>query len=100
LWTLHYGDEVRDQKATLSKGMEEKPDPKLAQLVETLIKERSKPWSADMVQDPVQDMLTDIIAAKQKGTKRAKAKAPAEKPGNVVNLMDALRKSLGGSPKR
>jgi DNA end-binding protein Ku len=100
LWTLHYGDEVRDQEATLADRKEDTPDPKLAELVQALIKERIKPWSADMMQDPVQDVLTDIIAAKQKGTKRAKAKAPAAKPDNVVNLMDALRKSLGGSPRR
>jgi DNA end-binding protein Ku len=48
-----------------------------------------------MVEDPVQDRLLEIIAARKKGKKRpAKAKEEPERPSNVVNIMDALRKSL------
>ena len=48
--------------------------------------------------DPVQDKLLEIIEAKRKKTKRpTKAeRLPTRKatPNNVINIMDALRKSV------
>jgi DNA end-binding protein Ku len=59
-----------------------------------LIEERKKPWSPEMVRDPVQERLADIIEEKKKGgPKRAKAK-PETAPSNVISIMDALRKSV------
>jgi DNA end-binding protein Ku len=55
-----------------------------------------------MVDDPVQKKLLDIIAAKKKGKKRvAKPKTASEEPAsNVINIMDALRKSIGSEAKQ
>lgn len=105
LWTLRYGDEVRDQDAYFANIASAKPDAGLMSLVTRLIEERTKPWDPSMVDDPVQERLLEIITAKQKGRKRpARPKAAEEPPpGNVINIMDALRKSLekeGGKPKR
>jgi DNA end-binding protein Ku len=94
LWTLRYGDEVRDEKAYFADITAKKPEPKLKGMVETLVKERTKPWSAEMMNDPVQDRLLDIIEAKKKGKKQAEPKRAAAKGSNVVDIMDALRKSL------
>ena len=71
-------------------------------LVKKLIDERTGPWDPKMVNDPVQDRLLDIIASKKKGKKRtAKAKPSADDaPSNVINIMDALRKSIGSDAKR
>ena len=102
LWTLRYGDEVRDPDTYFGKIGKEKTDPKLMNLVKTLIDERSKPWDPKMADDPVQDKLLDIIAAKKRGKKRpAKVKeaAEAEAPNNVINIMDALRKSISSEGK-
>ena len=95
LWTLRYGDEVRDQEAYFSGIEEAKIDPTSKRLVEKLIKERTKPWAPEMLNDPVQDRLLDIIASKQKVKKPSKPK-PAKQPNNVVNIMDALKRSLEG----
>lgn len=105
LWTLRYGDEVRDEDAYFANIASAKPDAGLMSLVTRLIEERTKPWDPSMVDDPVQERLLEIITAKQKGRKRpARPKAAEEPPpGNVINIMDALRKSLekeGGKPKR
>lgn len=103
LWTLRFGDEVRDEAAYFAGLDEARPDPALRRLMTRLIAERTRPWDPAMAADPVQDRLLDLIAAKRKGRKRpAKARPAAAPPGNVVNIMDALRKSLAaeGGGKR
>lgn len=102
LWTLRYGDEVRDPTDYFGKVGKEKANPKLMTLVKALIDERTKPWDARMVDDPVQDRLLDIIASKKKKrpAKAAKTeKAEPETPSNVINIMDALRKSISSEGK-
>jgi DNA end-binding protein Ku len=102
LWTLRTGDEVRDCKDIFGKIVDHKVDPKLLGLVTTLIDERTKKWTPDMVRDPVQKRLLDIISSKKKGGKRpvkAKPAATEERPSNVINIMNALRKSIS-SEKR
>lgn len=102
LWTLRFGDEVRDAKDYFGGIEDTRIDPDLMKLVMRLIDERTKPWSADLVQDPVQAQLLDIIAAKRKGRKRpAKTKAEAEPAsGNVISIMDALKKSIASESKQ
>ena len=42
----------------------------------------------------LKDELLDLIKAKQKGRKPAKKAKPAASEGNVVSIMDALKRSL------
>jgi DNA end-binding protein Ku len=101
LWTLHYGDEVRDPKLHFGKGKTEKVEGKLLRMIESVIAERTKPWDPKMVKDPVQEHLLDIIARKKKGRHAArKPKEAPERPNNVISIMDALRKSIGADGKR
>lgn len=96
LWTLRYGDEVRDPKPFLKNETAPKPDKELSALVHKLIEKKTKAWNPKMVQDPVQDKLLDLIAAKKKGRKvhaPGKDEGP-ETSGNVINIMEALRKSV------
>ncbi|MBZ9654597.1 non-homologous end joining protein Ku [Phyllobacterium lublinensis] len=100
LWTLRYGDEVRDRDAYFGDIKSDTTDAQLMTLVKTLIDERTKPWDPKMVDDPVQDRLLEIIAAKKKGKKRPAAKkAEPEPTSNVINIMDALRKSIASESK-
>jgi DNA end-binding protein Ku len=103
LWTLRYGDEVRDPKDYFGDLGEDRQDPALMKLVKSLIDERTKPWSADMVDDPVQARLLELIRSKKKKGARKTAKPKAEPQpepgGNVINIMDALRKSIETSKK-
>lgn len=94
LWTLHYGDEVRKEDGYL-KASGDKPAAKAMALLRKLIDERTSAWDPAMVDDPVQDRLLDIIAAKKKRKLRVTKPKPAKAQGdNVVDIMDALRKSL------
>ena len=95
LWTLRYGDEVRHFDGAPE--AEEAPDKATLALVKKLISERTQEFEPEMVHDPVQDGLIDLIASKRKRRPAKKAaKAAAEEPagGNVVSIMDALRRSL------
>lgn len=100
LWTLRYGDEVREEEDYFAGLKQVKPESKALSLVKTLIKERTRDWDPKMADDPVQERLLDIIAAKKKGRKRpAKTKTPPPSAGNVINIMDALRKSIKAEGK-
>jgi DNA end-binding protein Ku len=100
LWTLRYGDEVRPPKDYFANLGAAAPEPKLMSLVTTLIAERKKPWSPTMVRDPVQAKLLTITAAKGRNSpKPPQNKAANSPPTNVVNIMDALRKSLSQEKK-
>ncbi|HEY4199966.1 MAG TPA: Ku protein [Devosiaceae bacterium] len=97
LWTLRYGDEVRNPEEVFAGIEEEKLNPKLVSAIESVIKDLSKPWTPEMAVDPVQDKLKAIIKAKKTRTakKPAATKRPADKatPDNVIDIMSALKKS-------
>ncbi len=101
LWTLRYSEEMRAASDYFEADAGSKPDPKLMGLVVRLIEERKKPWSPDMVRDPVQARLLEIIKEKKKGVRRsARPKAEDEPaPSNVINIMDALRRSVAADSK-
>ncbi|MET0748085.1 MAG: Ku protein [Rhizobium sp.] len=95
LWTLRYGDEVRTPEKTFA--VTEKAEAKALTLMKTLIDKRTESWSPEMTQDPVQDKLAALIKAKKKGRGKKPPvveKAPPPTGGNVINIMDALKKSI------
>ena len=102
LWTLRFGDEVRDEQEYW-KEVDDKPvDKKMLAMVEQLIEDRTTTWSEDMVEDPVQERLLDIIKQKQPTKKKVRPKIEEDteekKPSNVIDLMEALKKSLEVKP--
>ncbi|TCL65832.1 Ku protein [Rhizobium sp. BK251] len=104
LWTLRYGDEVRDEDPYFAGIGDETADSDMMPLVQQLIKKQTQHWNPKMVIDPVQDRLLDIIADKKKALKKpskSKAKAPASAPApsNVINIMDALKKSVAAETR-
>lgn len=93
LWTLRYGDEVRDAEIYFEKVDDQPADSEMMPLVQQLIKKQTQHWSPKMVSDPVQDKLLDIIDAKKKQMKKpsrttSKSKEKQEPaPSNVINIM-------------
>jgi DNA end-binding protein Ku len=97
LWTLHYGDEVRDEEEYWQ-GLPEPRDPDRA--IVKAIGERLTEWSQSWVEDPVQKALIALIAQKKKSRRKLpQDSGRAKTGGNVVSLVDALRRSLGEKPK-
>ncbi|MEP9379559.1 Ku protein [Aquabacter sp. CN5-332] len=103
LWTLRYGEEVREPENLFPGKDEEKVDPHVKRLVESLITERTLAWDPKLVTDTVQEDLRKLIASKEKGRKppRRKAAAEPEETGtNVVDITEALRRSLAAEKGR
>jgi DNA end-binding protein Ku len=103
LWTLRYGDEVRDEAEYWEKVDDHKIDPKMLGMVQKIIEDRTTIWSETMVKDPVQDKLLEIIKAKDTPKKKLRPKEVEDQktaePTNVIDLMQALKRSLEGKPE-
>ncbi len=100
LWSLRFGDEVRAEEAYFE-DIDDEADPDLVPLVQQLIKQKTKRWSPDMVSDPIQESLLKLIEEKKKALKPKKrtAKIKDAPASNVINIMDALRKSVADELK-
>ena len=98
LWTLREPDQVREAVDLPGQGEEPTPPADMVALARRVIAERRQDWDAALVADPVQDRLQEIIAARRKGRKTRKPEAaePAPRAGNVIDIVEALRRSLAG----
>src|SRR3954466_9387728 len=83
LWTLRYGDEVRDESEYF-KGIKGKPGPKEKKLLSSVIAEHTQDWSPSLATDPVEQSLRSMIQAKQKRARRSTKKPEKAKSGNVI----------------
>lgn len=97
LWTLRYGDEVRDQEGPTDG---EKPEPDALALFAQLIERHRSQWAPSLVKDPVQENLRKIIAAKRRKPRKAPSAAPAEKASTVVSIVEALKRSIAQEKAR
>ena len=91
--TLRYPYEVRQPDAYF----EDIPDltipPDMLDLASHIISRMKRSFDPASFQDRYEDALIDLVKAKQAG-RAAPATAAAPRQSNVVNLMDALRKSI------
>ncbi|WP_420102134.1 Ku protein [Bosea sp. (in: a-proteobacteria)] len=93
LTTLRYDKTVRKPEEIFDGMGEEKIDPDLIDLATHIIDKKQAEFDPSGFDDRYEDALMELIRAKQKGKKPPVVQA-AERPANVVNLFDALKKSL------
>jgi DNA end-binding protein Ku len=100
LTTLRSHDEIRRTSEVFDHSLP-KPEPRMLQIAEKIIEQQEAKFDPRQFKDRYEDALRALIARKKKG-KPVVAEAPPEKEDKVVDLMDALRKSLegGGGPSR
>jgi len=93
-YTLRSHDEVRDPADAFDDIPSTKADPAMVEIAEKIIAQQAGPFDPDKFTDRYEQALKKLIAAKQKGKGRT---VEVEEPEDtkVVDLMAALRKSLG-----
>lgn len=97
LTTLRSADEVRSDKALFGTIKSAKVQDDMVKLAESIIVGKAGDFDASAFHDRYQEALHALVESKRKGRKY---KAPkVSKPSNVINLMDALRRSVGASQK-
>jgi DNA end-binding protein Ku len=96
VWSLRVHGEIRDEDAYFGHLGGAKPPAAEVAMAVKVIGERTGPFESDLFQDSRDIALETLIAAKTKGRKAPEPAAPAAEPraGNVVGIMDALRRSL------
>jgi len=98
---LRYGDELRDAGDYFGEIPKIKPDKEMVDLAAELIGRKASAFDATKFEDHYATALKALITDKLKG-RRIVAHAEDERPkgANVVDLMEALRKSVGGGGKK
>ncbi len=100
LETLRYADEMEKAQRYFREIPDDEPEGELLELAEALIDRKSGPFHPQEYHDRYVDALRDLIERKRKarGKKIIEDDGPvdAAKGSNVVDLMAALRQSMGG----
>ncbi|MER8546517.1 MULTISPECIES: Ku protein [unclassified Mesorhizobium] len=102
LTTLRYGDTVRRPEIVFGDIKTVKTDAEMIRLAEHIVDEKQAAFDPSEFEDKYENALIELVRAKKAGKKAPKAKAEP-RPSNVVNLFDALKKSLSseaGAPAK
>jgi DNA end-binding protein Ku len=91
--TLRFPYEVRNEKDYFDDIKDEKIPKDMLELASHIVDTKRGTFDPSKFKDRYEDALKDLLHKKQKGEKIERPKE--ERPSNVVNLMDALRQSIG-----
>ena len=89
---LHYSNEVRDDNAYFESIPDIQIPAEMLDLAKHIIRGKMGHFDISKFEDRYENALIEMIRAKQAG-RPVEAARPAQ-PANVINLMDALRKSI------
>jgi DNA end-binding protein Ku len=92
--TLRYDYEVRDEKDYLSDVPSPRVSKDMVDLAAHILATKETKFDPRRFKDEYQTALKKLVRRKAKGHTIEEA-PPPERPDNVINLMDALRESLG-----
>ena len=94
---LRYKSEVRKEDAYFDEIPTVKVPNDMLQLAEHILQQKKGHFDPDKFEDRYEDALSTLIKAKRAGKEPPAVSTP--KPSNVINLMDALRRSVKGGGK-
>ena len=92
--TLRYPYEVRDEKDYFDDIPGERVTKDMLDLASHIIKTKTGHFRPEKFEDQYEDALKELLRKKDKGEKIEPP--PAREESNVINLMDALRRSVKG----
>jgi DNA end-binding protein Ku len=97
--TLRMRDEVINTAEALGAIPHTKPEKQMVDIAMRIIEQQEGAFDPELFTDRYEDALRDLIEEKRRGHKiKAVREAPAK--GNVVDLMEALKRSLRDKPAR
>jgi DNA end-binding protein Ku len=99
LHTMRFADEIRKPTEEIP-DLPSAPKPKRKELemATELVRSMSGPWEPEQYRDDYADRVRQLVRDKEKGRKRKTAKAP--EPTKVIDLTDALRRSMRKAGRR
>jgi len=92
---LRYPYEVRNEKEYFDDIQDVKITKDMLDLAKHIVEQKSGSFEPDQFEDRYEQALIDLINQKRNGLGTT-AKAAPKSGGNVINLMDALKRSLAG----
>jgi DNA end-binding protein Ku len=95
-YTMRYQEELRDAAEYFRDIKKVAINEDSLELAETLIKKKAAKFDPAKFVDGYEAALKELVEAKVKHAPIPKDETSAPKRGNVINLMDALRKSVSG----
>ncbi|MEI9995455.1 MAG: Ku protein [Rhizomicrobium sp.] len=93
-YTLRSAEEVLDPKKAFEDIPASRSDKKMVEIAQKIIEQQEGDFDPSMFEDRYEKALKELIKRKEKGEKPVKAE-PVEDT-NVIDLMEALKKSLKG----
>ena len=98
---LRYADELRDPNDFFNEVPTDAPQKQMVELAEQLIEQKTRPFAPSAFHDRYQDALKELLKEKMKGRKVVAPEEEGRPSGaNVIDLMEALKRSIGQSEKR
>jgi DNA end-binding protein Ku len=97
-FSLRSNREVRDAHEVFAAVPAEKPPAEMVEIAAKIIDQQSGPFDPSKFNDRYEDALRALIREKEKGHGVKKIEEPKE--AEVIDLMDALKRSLGGAGER
>jgi DNA end-binding protein Ku len=93
-YSLRMRDEVVNIEKALDSIPDVKPNRQMVEIAERIITQLEGPFAPDEFRDRYEEALSGLVRMKAKGKKPAVI-APLPDTSNVIDLMEALKKSLG-----
>ena len=100
LTTLRYGDTVRQAEEAYDGIDKVKPDQDLLELAIRTIERKKGKFDPSTFEDRYEKAVLDLIKSRKKSGKKVAVRETEEKPSNVINLFDALKKSLAAGERK
>ncbi|MBB5065745.1 Ku protein [Granulicella mallensis] len=95
-YTMRYAAELRDPAEYFQDIKKTKVSSDSLALAKELIKRKAKPFDPSKFVDGYEVAVKELVEAKLKHAPVPREESPAPAKGKVINLMDALRKSVSG----
>jgi DNA end-binding protein Ku len=97
--TLRYPYEIREAKEYFGDIPDVKVAPDMLKLADHILKSKAIDFDPSQFVDHYEQALLEMLKRKQAGIAVSRSRA-VPRPQNVVNLMDALRRSIAAAPRK